>query len=121
MRGSACGGVRVLWRGCWSSCSSRHPGRLPARRRRPDSPPSVSQAESGSDPANTPTPEHGQAAGASPPRACEGCPERHLWRPYLESTGLNVLYNMGNRMRGHETAVSALVLVREHEAWLRVG
>ena len=57
-----------------------------------------------STPPTIPPPEPDQAAVAPPLRACEGCPERHLWRPYLESIGLNVLYNMGNHMRGHETA-----------------
>jgi hypothetical protein len=59
-----------------------------------DSPPSTATSA-------IPRPEADQVA---PPRACAGCPERHLWRPYLESIGLNVLYNMGNRLRGHETA-----------------
>ena len=63
----------------------------------PDSPPS-------SWPAAQSHSEATQAASAPPLRACEGCPERHLWRPYLESIGLNVLFNMGNRLRGHETA-----------------
>ena len=62
-----------------------------------DSPPSTSTAS------DLPS-EVDQAADALPLRACGGCPERHLWRPYLESIGLNVLYNMGNRFRGHETA-----------------
>jgi len=46
----------------------------------------------------------GQDGPAEALRACPGCPERHLFLPYLESTGLNVLYNIGNRARGHETA-----------------
>jgi len=45
-----------------------------------------------------------QDAPNSERRACPGCPERHLFLPYLESIGLNVLYNLGNRARGHETA-----------------
>jgi hypothetical protein len=45
-----------------------------------------------------------QPAQEAPFRACPGCPERHLLRPYLESVGLHVLFNMGNRLRGHDTA-----------------
>lgn len=37
-------------------------------------------------------------------RACPGCPARRLFLPYAESIGLNILYNLGNRARGHETA-----------------
>lgn len=37
-------------------------------------------------------------------RECPGCPQRHLAIPYLESIALNILYNAGNHLRGHETA-----------------
>jgi hypothetical protein len=37
-------------------------------------------------------------------RACPGCPPRNLLLPYLESLGLNVMYNGINHLRGHETA-----------------
>lgn len=37
-------------------------------------------------------------------RACPGCPERRLLRPYLESLALNVMYNGINHLRGHPTA-----------------
>jgi hypothetical protein len=37
-------------------------------------------------------------------RACPGCPSRRMFRPYLESIALNVMYNGINHLRGHETA-----------------
>jgi len=39
-----------------------------------------------------------------PRRACDGCPIRRLWRPYLESIAVNVLYNGINHARGHDTS-----------------
>src|SRR5689334_17935675 len=39
-----------------------------------------------------------------PRRACDGCPIRRLWRPYLESLGVNVMYNGINHLRGHGTS-----------------
>jgi len=46
------------------------------------------------------------AAPRDPPRrACPGCPVRRIWRPYLESLALNVMYNGINHARaGSETA-----------------
>jgi hypothetical protein len=55
-------------------------------------------------PPTTPLSEQRPPNPESLPRICPDCPGRHLWRPYLESLGLNGLYNMGNRLRGHETA-----------------
>ena len=37
-------------------------------------------------------------------RACPGCPERRVLRPYLESIALNFMYNGINHLRGHPTA-----------------
>lgn len=37
-------------------------------------------------------------------RACPGCPVRRLFRPYLESLALDVMYNGINHARGHPTA-----------------
>ena len=37
-------------------------------------------------------------------RACEGCPRRRLWAPFVQSTIINVFYNLGNKARGEETA-----------------
>ena len=45
-----------------------------------------------------------QAQTTDPRRACDGCPIRRLWRPFLESIGVNVLYNGINHARGHETS-----------------
>ncbi len=39
-----------------------------------------------------------------PRRACAGCPERRLLRPYLETLALHVVYNGMNHLRGHPTA-----------------
>lgn len=37
-------------------------------------------------------------------RRCLGCPVRRMVRPYLESLGVNIMYNGINRVRGHDTA-----------------
>jgi hypothetical protein len=37
-------------------------------------------------------------------RACEGCPRRRVWAPFVQTTIINVFYNLGNLARGEETA-----------------
>ncbi len=47
-------------------------------------------------------------------RACSGCPERHVLRPYLESIAINFLYNGINHLRGHPTANINFRSIREN-------
>ena len=37
-------------------------------------------------------------------RACEGCPPRRIGRSLLQTTGINVIYELGNLARGQATA-----------------
>ena len=46
----------------------------------------------------------GVPSWASEGRACEGCPRRRLWAAYLQTSIVNVFYNIGNHARGEETA-----------------
>lgn len=44
------------------------------------------------------------AQATDPRRACDGCPIRRVFRPYLESLAINVMYNGINHLRGFEDA-----------------
>ena len=41
---------------------------------------------------------------ASENRACEGCPKRRVWAAYVQTGIINAFYNLGNHLRGEETA-----------------
>lgn len=38
------------------------------------------------------------------PLACDGCPPRRVGRSFLQTTGINVIYGLGNLVRGQVTA-----------------
>ena len=55
-------------------------------------------------PAQTPVPVPNLFNPKGGQRACDGCPVRRVGMTFLQATGINVLYGIGNLARGEQTA-----------------
>ena len=51
-----------------------------------------------------PAPDDQAVTAADARRPCEGCPPRRVGKSFLQATGINVLYGLGNLARGQVTA-----------------